>query len=279
MVKNPPANAGDTRDARDLGLILGLGRSPGGGNGNPFQCSCLENSMDRGAGAWQATVHGVAKSQTMTEHTHTHKHIRSTDPSVSKAEIRPLPANPCSRPYMAAHCTRSSITAPQLLDALCLPPASLTSSHPLRDAAPLLWLVTLVSSSFLENAKLVSLRGHLHWLLLLLRTLFPTSSPGVPVIFQSSTSFVFCPLNSSVRGNGEASPIHPTSQTTDFNLGSNSSTQFQHYLPGYSQIPQVKGSVLLSSTTSDASWKSQLLSVLLTKLAVNQRFPHPPPQV
>ena len=40
----------------------GLGRSPGGGNGNPFQYSCLENSMDRGA--WKAVVHGVAKSQT-----------------------------------------------------------------------------------------------------------------------------------------------------------------------------------------------------------------------
>ena len=46
MVKNPPANAGD---ARDVVLILGSGRSPGGGHGNPFQYSCLENSMDRGA--------------------------------------------------------------------------------------------------------------------------------------------------------------------------------------------------------------------------------------
>ena len=46
----------------DLGLIPGLGRSPGGGHGNPLQCSCLENSMDRGA--WWATVHGVTKSQT-----------------------------------------------------------------------------------------------------------------------------------------------------------------------------------------------------------------------
>ena len=50
-VKNPPASAGGTGDA---GLILGLGRSPGGGNGNPVQYSCLENPMDRGA--WQATV-------------------------------------------------------------------------------------------------------------------------------------------------------------------------------------------------------------------------------
>ena len=46
----------------DLGSILGLGRSPGEGNGNPLQYSCLENSMD--GGAWWATVHGVAKSRT-----------------------------------------------------------------------------------------------------------------------------------------------------------------------------------------------------------------------
>ena len=56
MVKNLPANAGDE------GSIPGSGRSPGGGNGNPLQYSCLENPMDRGA--WWATVHGVAKSRT-----------------------------------------------------------------------------------------------------------------------------------------------------------------------------------------------------------------------
>ena len=55
MVKNPPANVGDTGD---LGLISGLGRSPAEGNGNPLQYSCLENPRDRGA--WWATVHGVA---------------------------------------------------------------------------------------------------------------------------------------------------------------------------------------------------------------------------
>ena len=59
VVKNPPANAGDVRDA---GLISGLGRSPGGGNGNPLQYSCMENPMDRGPR--QATVHRVAKSWT-----------------------------------------------------------------------------------------------------------------------------------------------------------------------------------------------------------------------
>jgi len=53
VVKNPPAKAGE------LGLIFGLGRSPGEGNGNPLQYSCLGNPMDRGV--WMATVHGVAK--------------------------------------------------------------------------------------------------------------------------------------------------------------------------------------------------------------------------
>ena len=57
VVKNLPANAGDIKD---MGLIPGLGRSPGGGNGSPFQHSCLENSEDRGA--WWATVHGFAES-------------------------------------------------------------------------------------------------------------------------------------------------------------------------------------------------------------------------
>ena len=49
-------------NTRDLSLIPGLGKSPGGENGNPLQYSCLENPMNRGA--WQATVHGVAESQT-----------------------------------------------------------------------------------------------------------------------------------------------------------------------------------------------------------------------
>ena len=62
LVKNPLANAGD---ARDVGLIPGSGRSPGEGNGNPLQYSCLENPMNREA--WQATVHMVAELD-MTEH-------------------------------------------------------------------------------------------------------------------------------------------------------------------------------------------------------------------
>ena len=57
MVKNLPANVGDP------GSIPGSRRSSGGGNGNPLEYSCLENSMDRGI--WQATVLGVAKSWTL----------------------------------------------------------------------------------------------------------------------------------------------------------------------------------------------------------------------
>ena len=72
LVKNLPANAGD---AEDTGSIPGWGRSPGEGNGNLLQHSCLENPMDRGA--WQATVHVVTNSQTQLRawvraHTHTH---------------------------------------------------------------------------------------------------------------------------------------------------------------------------------------------------------------
>ena len=59
VLKNLPANEGDTRD---MHLILGSRRYPGIGNGNPLQYSCLEYSMDRGT--WQATVHGVTKNQT-----------------------------------------------------------------------------------------------------------------------------------------------------------------------------------------------------------------------
>ena len=59
VVKNLPASAGNIRD---VGSIPGSARSLGGGHGNPLQCSCLKNHMDRGA--WQATVLTVAESQT-----------------------------------------------------------------------------------------------------------------------------------------------------------------------------------------------------------------------
>ena len=70
MVKKiPAANAGD------VDSIPGSGRFPGEGNGNPFQYSCLENPMDRGV--CQATVHGVAKSQTQLKQLSTHAHMYS----------------------------------------------------------------------------------------------------------------------------------------------------------------------------------------------------------
>ena len=67
VVKNLPAIAGQ---GGDEGSVPGSGRSPGGGHGNPLQDSCLEDSMERGA--WQATVHGVAKSQTQLKRLNTH---------------------------------------------------------------------------------------------------------------------------------------------------------------------------------------------------------------
>ena len=64
----------DTKEsACNAGLIPGLGRSPGEGNGNPLQYSCLENPMDRGA--WRDTVHGVTKSLTQLSNWHFHFHI------------------------------------------------------------------------------------------------------------------------------------------------------------------------------------------------------------
>ena len=68
VVKNPPANAGDARDA---GLVCVSRSSPGEGTGNPLQQSCLGNPVDRGA--WCPTVHGVAKSRTrLSDWTHKH---------------------------------------------------------------------------------------------------------------------------------------------------------------------------------------------------------------
>ena len=78
MVENLPVKAGDTGDLGnagdlgDVGSILGLGRSPGVGNGKPLQYSCLENSMDRGA--WRGTVHGIMKELDTTEQLRTNTH-------------------------------------------------------------------------------------------------------------------------------------------------------------------------------------------------------------
>ena len=78
VVKNLPANAGDTRD---VASIPGLGRSLREGNGNPLWYSCLENPMDRGA--WWATVYEVAKSQTWLSDWHTHRQEEDGRPQVT----------------------------------------------------------------------------------------------------------------------------------------------------------------------------------------------------
>ena len=100
VLKNLPANAGDTRET---GSIPGLGRSHGGGHGDPLQYSCLGNPMDRGA--WRATVHGVAKNQIQLKRLRSHTHRTSqmrdtqsefwgeTEPQISElfpCEIRVL---------------------------------------------------------------------------------------------------------------------------------------------------------------------------------------------
>ena len=82
MVKNPLASA---RDARDEGSIPGSGRSSGVGNGNPFQYSCLENPVDRGA--WQTTVHRVSKSQVQLKQLSIHSREMS---GMSMAQAWPL---------------------------------------------------------------------------------------------------------------------------------------------------------------------------------------------
>ena len=70
MVKKQPTSAGDIREEDST---PGLGRSPGGGHGNPLQYSCLGNPMDRGA--WRATAHSVAKTQTRLKRLSTHAYI------------------------------------------------------------------------------------------------------------------------------------------------------------------------------------------------------------
>ena len=81
VIKNPSASV------RDVGSILGLGRSLGVGNGNPLQYSSLENSTDKGA--WWATVHGIAKSQTwMNAHTHMNLYIQEDEQTPSRINTR-----------------------------------------------------------------------------------------------------------------------------------------------------------------------------------------------
>ena len=91
VVKNPPANAGD---ARDVGSAFQSGRSPGEGNGNPLQYSCLENAVD--GGAWRATVHRVTKNRTRRSvhahtYTYTHTHTRVIPDACTYTHTRVIP--------------------------------------------------------------------------------------------------------------------------------------------------------------------------------------------
>ena len=93
-VKNPPAVQEMQADA---GWISGLGRSSEGGQGNPLQYSCLENPLDRGA--WWATVHSVAKSQTQLKQLSMHAHINSVYMSMPVSQPTPH-LSPCApRPW------------------------------------------------------------------------------------------------------------------------------------------------------------------------------------
>ena len=115
VVKNPSAN---TRDIRDRGSICGSGRSPGGRHGNPLQYSYLENPMDRGV--WRATLHGVAKSQTVQ--------------FSSVAQLCPTLCDPmdCSRPGRPVHHQLLEFTQTHVH---CVSDA-IQPSHPLSSPSP-----------------------------------------------------------------------------------------------------------------------------------------------
>ena len=95
VVKNLPASAADVRD---VGLIPGSGRSPGGRHGNPLQDSCLENPVDRGAG-W-TTVHGAAKCQTRLKQLSTHIHNDVYLSLQHRTEYCHCPKNPLCSAYL-----------------------------------------------------------------------------------------------------------------------------------------------------------------------------------
>ena len=84
MVKNLPANADDKRD---LGSIPGSGRSPGGEHGNPLQCSCLKNPMDRGA--WGAKVNGVTQNRSQLKQLSMHARPVPVDKTEDGLPLKP----------------------------------------------------------------------------------------------------------------------------------------------------------------------------------------------
>ena len=101
VVKNPPASTGDIKDA---GLIPGLERSPGAGNGYPLQYSCLENSVDRGA--WWAIVRGVTNSRTWLKQLHTHTHTHT--------HTEMVPARPANPPHTYIY-IKSKLLGPPII--------------------------------------------------------------------------------------------------------------------------------------------------------------------
>ena len=129
VVKNRPATAGD------MGLIPGSGRSPGGGNGNPLQSSCLENSMDRGA--WQATVHVV-----INRHDWAMKHARTHSWRCSKRWWCSV-AQSCLTLCDPMNCSTPGLSGPHCLPEFaqfyvhCISDA-VQPSHPLPPSSPAL---------------------------------------------------------------------------------------------------------------------------------------------
>ena len=106
-VKNPPANAGDTRD---MGSIPGLARSPGGGHSNPLQYSCLENPMDRAA--WQAPVLRVPQNQTRLKRLSMHAHYAiATMLRAVYVRARSSPARLCGAGTVASHSVAAVLEA------------------------------------------------------------------------------------------------------------------------------------------------------------------------
>ena len=134
LVRNPSANSGD---ARDTGSIPVWGRSPGGGDGNPLQYSCLGNSMDRRA--WQATVHEVTDSLTPLSHTHTHTHTHTQGlaetalpcpPQISRASRGLSQASGHAGNVQGSHLRPSHVAAETLTCALVLLAVVLREKHP-----------------------------------------------------------------------------------------------------------------------------------------------------
>ena len=168
-------------NAGDPGSIPGSGKSPGEGNGNPFQYSCLENPMDRGA--WWATVHGVAKSQTRLSdfthtHTHTHRLVIAFLPR-SKCLLIPWLQSPSAQilePRQKIKSLTVSIVSPSIchevmgLDAMILV-AWMLSFKPTFSLSSFTYIKRLFSSSSFSAIRVVS-SAYLRLLILFLESWF-----------------------------------------------------------------------------------------------------------